>query len=191
MGVLVRSESWYEGNARFFNVYTCYSDDRGESWKMGRPAANGERGQGNEVQMVELQDGSILLNSRSNGGTRHRKVGLSRDGGESWTPLLDEPQQPEPQCMGTILRYSWPEEGRSRILFANPDSARHRRNGTVRMSTDEGQTWTAARTIHPAGFAYSCLTKLHDGSIGLLYEADGYRRILFTRFNLNWLTSTH
>ena len=40
----------------------------------------------------------------------------------------------------------------------------------------------------PSGFAYSCLTVLPDGTIGCLYETDGYRRIRFARFTLEWLT---
>jgi hypothetical protein len=38
-------------------------------------------------------------------------------------------------------------------------------------------------------FAYSCLTVLADGTIGLPYERDGYEKITFARFNLAWLTN--
>jgi hypothetical protein len=33
------------------------------------------------------------------------------------------------------------------------------------------------------------LVELGDGSIGLLYERDGYRQITFERFTLDWLSA--
>ena len=42
--------------------------------------------------------------------------------------------------------------------------------------------------LHAGGGAYSCLTVLGDMTIGCLYEKDGYKRIVFTRFSLGWLT---
>ena len=59
------------------------------------------------------------------------------------------------------------------LLFANPASQKGRSNGTVRLSRDDGKTWPVARQIHAGGYAYSCLTQLRDGSIGLLFEAYG------------------
>ena len=48
-------------------------------------------------------------------------IGVSSDGGQTWTPLKDEVQLPEPRCQASILRYDWPEEERrGRLLFANP-----------------------------------------------------------------------
>ena len=231
------NEGWWEGKARFFNVYACYSDDGGESWKCGEPAPNGDAGNGNEVQMVELADGSVLLNSRSIGGGGRRKLAVSADGGQTWSPLKDHPQLPEPQCMGSVLRLTWPGRdearieqikkkiqdmrsfmararftkegaerykkkladlareraeleagGKSRILYAGPASRKGRVNGTVRMSCDEGRTWPVARTIYAGGYAYSCLTALPDGSVGVLFEKDGYKTIAFARFTVDWLT---
>lgn len=104
----------------------------------------------------------------------------SDDDGRSWS---------EPECQATIIRYSHPAGGqRSRILFANPASPTQRVNGTVRLSYDEGRTWPVSRTVYPGSFAYSCLTVLEDGGIGLLYERDDYGRITFARFDVGWLT---
>jgi len=60
-------------------------------------------------------------------------------------------------------------------------------NGTVRLSEDGGRSWPVSRVVHAGSFAYSCLTVMDDGSIGLLYERDGYGKITFARFNLDWL----
>ncbi|MGI9456261.1 MAG: exo-alpha-sialidase, partial [Aeoliella sp.] len=182
--IMPTNEGWFEGKNRFFNVYACYSDDHGETWKNGETAPNGSPGNGNEVQMVELSDGSIQLNSRSNAGSRLRKLAVSNDGGATWSPLKDHQQLPEPQCMGSVLRYSFPEEGKSRILYAGPGTKRGRSQGTVRISYDEGKTWPVAKMVDPDGYAYSCLTKLPNGDVGLLYEANGYKQIRFMRLPL-------
>jgi sialidase-1 len=173
-----------------WKVYAAYSDDGGETWDYGETAPNGSAGVGNEVQMVELSDGALLLNARNQGGHRCRKTALSYDGGETWSPLVDDSVLIEPECQGTILRCSGgpgAEEERDRLLFANPASKEARRNGTVRISYDEGRTWPVERTVYEGEFAYSCLTRLADGTIGLLYERDGYETITFARFNLAWL----
>jgi sialidase-1 len=142
-----------------------------------------------EVQMVERADGSVLLNARSYQGNRLRKTALSQDGGRTWSPLLDEAAHLEPQCQGTILRFTDPLDGfRSRILFANPASQEGRKYGTVRLSYDEGETWPVARTLYEGSFAYSCLAVLPDRTLGLLFERDQYEKITFASFSLEWLT---
>jgi arylsulfatase A-like enzyme len=186
--IMPTNEGWFDdAKKRHFNVYACYSDDGGSTWAFGKPAPNGSPGEGNEVQMVELSDGSVMLNTRSNGGTKHRKIAISRDGGETWSPLKDENAHPESQCMGSILRYSWRDAGKSRLVFANPGTQSGRQQGTVRISYDEGKTWPVAKLFYPGGYAYSCLTKTADGSIGLLYEVDGYKRIGFARIPISAL----
>ena len=37
--------------------------------------------------MVELNDGSVLLNARNQGGPHMRKTAVSHDGGETWSEL--------------------------------------------------------------------------------------------------------
>jgi len=170
-------------------VCVAYSDDLGETWKLSEYAPIASNGTGAEVQVVELADGDVMMNVRSMGGNKRRKVSLSNDGGETWSGLLDDPTLIEPQCQGTILRYADPLDGRkSRILFANPASTEGRENGTVRLSYDEGKTWPIAKVIYPGGYAYSCLTVLPDDTIGLLYERDGYEKISFATLALEWLT---
>ena len=62
-------------------VYTAYSDDGGETWTCGTIVPEGSKGNGNEVQMVELADGSVLLNCRSARGNNLRKKSISTDWG--------------------------------------------------------------------------------------------------------------
>ena len=59
---------------------------------------------------------------------------------------------------------------------------------TVRVSYDEGKTWTEGKTIYTGGSAYSSLTILENGDIGLFFEQDDYKKNPFVSFSLNWLT---
>ncbi|HPM81241.1 MAG TPA: sialidase family protein, partial [Candidatus Anammoximicrobium sp.] len=147
----------------------------------------------NESTIVELSDGAILDNMRSYHGQHCRAVAISRDGGESWGPVTLDEQLVEPVCQASILRYSWPDppspSARSRIVFANPASNAARKQLTLRLSYDEGRTWAKSRVLYGGSAAYSCLTKLSDGTIGVLFERDGYRRISFARVDVAWLES--
>ncbi len=181
-----------QGPRHQWNLFAIHSDDGGDSWAYGELAPNPTKGWGNEVQAVELVDGTVMLNARVQGGNKCRNVATSSDGGETWTTLREVPELIEPVCQGSIIRLSDPLDGRrSRILFSNPASQAGRRNGTVRLSYDEGNTWAVSRVICQGSFAYSSLTVLPDGTIGCLFEADQYRSIRFARFALDWLTEGH
>ncbi|AQT68188.1 Sialidase precursor [Anaerohalosphaera lusitana] len=163
-----------------------YSDDHGQTWQLG----DGYLNTGSESQMVELIDGTLLWNIRG-GGAAGRRISYSYDDGQTWTSVTNDPALIEPGgCQASLLRYTRTDQGynQNRILFSNPASTSSRVNMTVKMSYDECDTWPVAKQIYGGSSAYSCLTILDDGSIGLLYEADGYGRIRFARFTLRWLT---
>ena len=185
-----------EGPIGFWNVYAAFSDDRGQTWQMGQrpPGARVPNSKGNmtslvnEVQMVELADGGVMLNSRSWGGKRVRKTAVSRDGGETWSTVVEDENLHEPRCMASILRYSF---DKNVLLYSGPDAS-DRRNGTVRVSRDDGQSWPVKKVLEPGKFAYSCLTRLPDDTIGCLYETgvkDAYETIKLALFPLDWLTA--
>jgi sialidase-1 len=184
-----------EGPYHQWNNFAVFSDDSGRTWKWGEDVPGafvpdsklGQRSQINEVQMVELSDGSVRLNSRQFAGAKVRKTSVSRDGGESWSPVEDVPALRDPSCNASILRYSFDDAGgRGRILYSGPDSTR-RNEGTVHLSVDDGATWPVKRVLRPGGFAYSVLTPLADGSVGCLFEPDDAERIIFARFTIAWL----
>jgi sialidase-1 len=183
------------GGGEKSNSFAIYSDDHGANWKIGgEPPEHGF----NESQVVELSDGALMLNMRNiaNPATGRprtiRGVSVSRDGGKTFGPAHRDPALVEPRCQASILRLSWPDEGKSRILFANPATAgKDRKMMTVRMSYDEGKTWTVEKVIFDGFAAYSCMVVLPDGSVGLLYEAGdkkGYERIEFATFSIAWLS---
>jgi sialidase-1 len=177
-----------EGPYGDWRVYAAISDDDGQTWRYGERAPEDGSGHGNEVQMVELADGSVMLNARTQGGgTKHRKVAISEDGGETWSQLRDDVVLVEPVCQASLLRYSWPEQDRSRILFLNPANQKSRTGGVLRVSYDEGKSWPIGKTVYADGFAYSCMSRLSDGRIGILFERDNYATVCFQAVTLDWL----
>ena len=174
-----------------WKVYAVFSDDQGATWRYGATAEEGAAGHANELQFAELNDGSVMLNARNQGGgLKQRKNSISRDGGATWSATQHDATLIEPTCQASLLRH--PNDGdaaRDVLLFSNPGTTAGRSNGVVRLSRDDGQTWPVSRVLYPGGFAYSCLASLADGSIGCLFERDGYKTITFARFTVEWLTA--
>ncbi|WP_339793080.1 sialidase family protein [uncultured Imperialibacter sp.] len=160
------------------------SDDHGESWYLiDTPIIPGD-----ESKIIELTDGTWMINSRVNSGG-FRVVHTSTDEGATW---LSKPDSSliDPGCNASIIRYTSINEGadKNRILFSNAKMKDERSNMTIRISYDEGKSWTDGKTIYHGGSAYSSMTILANGDIGLLFEKDDYQENVFVRLTLEWLT---
>ena len=176
------------------HIYAVYSDNNGDSWALGDVAPRGkDKGSVGEVQMVELIDGSVMLNARSRDGSKLRKMAVSTDGGESWSAYEDVPGLIEPQCNASFVRVGDPLDGEiSRIFYIGPASQEKRVNGAVWMSTDEGKTWPHQKSLMEGHFAYSSSARLGDDTVGCLFETGDKRyheRIVLAKFTLNWLSN--
>lgn len=160
------------------------SDDHGKTWYLFDTAIK----PGDESKVVELADGSWMINSRSN-GKGLRWVHISTDEGKTWTSKPD-PELIDPGCNASIIRYTSVANGddKNRLLFSNANHAKSRRNMTVRISYDEGKTWSKGKTIYPGPSAYSSMTILENGNIGLFFEKDKHKENPFVSFTLKWLT---
>lgn len=181
-------------------ISTIYSDDSGKTWHAGQIIANETDPLTNpsETVIAELADGRVMVNIRSENKKR-RAVATSPDGVTRWSrPDFDEALI-EPVCMASLCRYSTATAGgRNRLLFSNPNSPTARRNLTVRLSEDDGKTWTASRVLEPGASAYSDLAVGPDGTIYCVYErgkpdqknADAYQLLTVARFDLQWLTTS-
>jgi sialidase-1 len=166
-----------EGPFGKWRTYAALSDDGGDSWRMGLPAPDGSPGRGNEVQLVERADGSLLMVSRQFDGARRRKVTRSVDGGESWSPLIDQPELVDPSCMGGIASIDTPSG--PRLVVTGPGDERRRIAGTAWISADGGATWPRTVGITDGPFAYSVPVALPAGRLGVLWERDGTGTILW------------
>lgn len=159
-----------------FVNWVAYSDDGGRSWHRGANVPQEGGLQLNEVQVAEDRDGTLYLNSRRWKGTAFRKVAWSKDGGATWSQAADDPSLPDPTCQGSLLRID--QGPTTRLYFLNP-AGKGRKNGTLRVSTDGGRTWSASREAFPGPFAYSSIAALPDGRLGVLYEPAGDTVIKF------------
>jgi len=197
------------GNAHRPSVTaTIYSDDQGRTWHAGDIAVpcTDEWINPNETVAIELADGSVMLNSRSESKANRRLVTISKDGATGWsTPKFDDTLL-EPICMGSIVRYSLQSDsGKNRILFSNPDNLtradgkeapgknRDRKNISVKVSYDEGQTWPVNKSVEPGWSAYSDIGVTKKGTILCFYgrgDKPGFagEHLTLARFNLEWLT---
>lgn len=160
------------------------SNDHGESWHLiDTPIMPGD-----ESKIIELVDGTWMINSRVN-GKGIRFVHTSTDEGVTW---LSKPDSSliDPGCNASIIRYTSTKEGadKNRILFSNAKMKDERNNMTIRISYDEGKSWTDGRTIYNGGSAYSSMSILANGDIGLFFEKDNYQSNVFVRLTLDWLT---
>jgi len=196
-------------------VSVIYSDDAGKTWKRGEFAArhSEELVYPSETTAVELSDGRVMLNIRSETAVHRRAVSISQAGSNAgamgWsTPAFDQALI-EPVCLGSILRIS---EKKSRILFVNPDSLHSKRlqgsvegksrtnadrqNLTLKLSYDEAKTWPVKKALDPGVAGYADLTvNPNSGDIFCFYERGGFgdvstrtRYLTLARFNLEWLT---
>ena len=171
-----------EGPAGKWRVYAAVSDDGGDEWKLGEPAPEDSAGHGNEVQMAERPDGSLLLVARQFGGGGRRKSAVSTDGGASWSTLRAVPDLVDPSCMGGLVAAA--SIGAPCLVCTGPASATDRTNGQAWISTDGGATWPRALPIYPGSFAYSVPVALGDSRIGILFERDSTSKISFITLEL-------
>lgn len=160
------------------------SDDHGESWYLiDTPIIPG-----NESKIIELVDGTWMINSRFN-GKGIRFVHTSTDDGATW---LSKPDSTliDPGCNASIIRYTSIKQGadKNRILFSNAKMIDERKNMTIRISYDEGKSWTDGKTIYSGESAYSSMSILENGDIALFFEKDNYQENVFVRLTLEWLT---
>ena len=161
------------------------SDDHGKTWAfIDTPISPA-----NESKVVELVDGSWMVNARTNDKKGNRFSHTSIDEGKTWISKR-ETQLIDPGCNASIIRYTSVKDGfqKNRLLFANAASVKGRVNMTVKMSYDEGKTWSEGKTIYTGGSAYASLTILKNGDIGLFFEQDNYTKNPFVSFSLKWLT---
>ena len=167
-----------------------YSKDRGKTWNIG----TGAKSNTTEAQIVELNDGSLMLNMRDNRGGS-RSVYITKDLGKTWQMHpTSRSALPEPVCMASLIRFSSVKDGDTRnvLLFSNPARTRGRQDITIKASLDEGMTWPKKyhKLIYePSCAGYSCLSKIDDNHVGILYEGGDTALLVFEKFRIDEIIS--
>jgi sialidase-1 len=164
-----------------------YSKDHGLTWSVG----TGAKSNTTESQVVQLKDGSIMINMRDDrnkiekGEHNGRAVAITKDLGKNWTvhPSSNSALS-EPNCMASIIGTTFKIDGIDKhvLFFSNPNDKYKRINMTIKASLDEGLTWPIDYQLlinNEEGFGYSCMTMIDENTIGILYE--GVKELYFER----------
>lgn len=163
-----------------YGAHVLISDDHGETWRKSEAIRPGT----NESQIIELSDGTLIMNMRSYNGKYSRAIATSTDGGGTWSNISHDYQLVESKVQASIINYG-EYQGKEMILFANPAVPVGRTHMTVRASFDGAQSWKVAKLVHEGPSAYSSLARLPDGNIGLFFEAgedNPYQTMKFVSF---------
>lgn len=166
-----------------------YSKDHGKTWHCG----TGVKSNTTEAQLVELADGSIMINCRDNRGGS-RTVATTADLGKTWKMHpTDRKALNEPVCMASLIRTEHKELG-SLLLFSNPNTPRPgkkrgRYDMSFKVSDDEGMSWPEKwHTLYDSRpcAGYSCMTMVDEDHVGVLYEGVG-KQMFFLKVPLKEL----
>jgi len=175
--------------------YTChstivYSKDGGEIWHIG----TGTKPNTTEAQVVQLEDGSLMLNMRDDRNrkfkdeTNGRAVAVTTDLGKTWTTHPSSNSAlPEPNCMASLIAADVKMDGQKQqvLFFSNPNSKEARVNMTIKASLDQGHTWPEEQQVllnENQGFGYSCITMVDENTVGILYE--GVKELYFQKIHV-------
>lgn len=176
-----------EANGGTMTPYLIISENHGKNWRLSETWADNKTSV-TETQIVELKDGTWMVNSRNHYGKQRRLIATSSDKGKTWSEISFDDALKCPTCMASLISIPHPKKKKKQLLlFANPESEKDRKNGTVKVSDDEGKTWKWSKNITEGSYGYSCLTQLKDGSIGLFYEGEK-SKLYFTKLSLEYLT---
>lgn len=195
-----------DGNDRGpLGAQAILSDDHGQTWRLGAVDETYEDGiNANETTVVELNDGTLYFNTRSQNGDApgNRGEAWSRDGGETfesrdaaWKNFRPGPALLDPPVVqGSLVRAA-----ENLIFFAGPDengpTGPGRSDLRIRFSRDEAESWHDGPVIHVGPAAYSDMVRLSDDSVGLLFEAgdreqkNAYQRIVFVPLKIADVTA--
>ncbi|MBX3427124.1 MAG: exo-alpha-sialidase [Pirellulales bacterium] len=179
--LIVPSARWVNG----WRSYAVYSDDQGMTWQRGDLTPGGNLS--GEDSIVELADGSIRMDARSNNsGEVPRSNFISTDGGETWGAFI--PGQTAVSVHAALQRYSLESEGddHNRIMWTGPRGP-DRNNLVVRTSYDEGNSYWRERLLYDGYSGYSDMTLLANDMTGVLFETNQARSITFTSFNIEFI----
>jgi len=146
------------------------SKDHGKTWFLNESPIN----PGDESKILELSNGDWLINSRVN-SNNSRYSHISKDKGISWATFKNY-DLPDPGCNASLINYN-----KNYLLFSNAFDSKSRINLALSVSKDQGKTWKENLIIYKGKSAYSSMTKLKNGDIGLLFEKDDYSKNVFVR----------
>ncbi|QNL52022.1 exo-alpha-sialidase [Olivibacter sp. SDN3] len=166
-----------------YSAHGYYTDDHGKTFKLSEDVPFEG---GNESMAAVIGVDSLVMNSRNQqGNVRSRIVSISSDGGATWDTTYYDRQLPDPVNQGSVLSFNDKKKGVV-LAFCNAADTAARNNLTLRLSDDGGRSWffqkTIARREQPGKgdhAAYSDMVQVNKRRIGVLFEKNGYKEIVF------------
>lgn len=167
-----------------YAAHGYYTDDHGKTFRL---SATVTMPGSNESTAAELSGDGLMMNSRNQrGDVRARIVSISRNGGATWDSSYVDQTLVDPVNEGSLLTVGT-KKGKNILAFCNAADAKRRDNLTLRISYDDGRTWKKSFLIDKSAdatssdfTAYADLVKLNKKKVGILYEREGYKQIVFT-----------
>lgn len=157
-----------------------YSDDNGVTWRRNLNAPYTPNI--DEWTLIEAQNGDLVSFSRAKvfGKT---PMAISKDNGLVWTKEKKAPFK-APKCQKNAITID------DKILVSHP-SKNGRNNGVVsigeiiyKKNEIKKINWNEEISINDGFFAYSCMAKIDDNTVGILYEDQPGSHIIFETFNI-------
>jgi sialidase-1 len=188
--VIAANHSSGPPQARFrdYRAHAFFSDDFGRSFQLSPDV---DYPGSNESMAAELGNGGILLNSRNQSGDqKFRLISRSRNAGSSWDTTYLEKNLIDPVNQGSVLTLGY--NGNDAIIaHSHAQDSTRRNNLMLHISKDDGRTWEPYEMIDraPEGgtkdyTAYSDLVIIQPKKLGVLYERNGYREIVWKTIKL-------
>lgn len=146
--------------------HTMYSDDHGENWHIGEDIVENT----NECSLAELADGTIYMNMRSYHGESCRAIAYSKNGGITWEDFKLDKALPDPICQGSVLFSTHFGETKNVLFCSNLANTTERKNLEIKISLDNGKTWTKNVCVAPTAAAYSDLVQRDEQTLLCLFE---------------------
>lgn len=145
------------------NTSVIYSDDNGQTWERSEDLG----WQTSEATVVEANGNLYIF-------ARHGGYAVSTDGGATWSDKKTvDGADIYSGCQINAIVYSKLIDGKPAILLSCPTGG-SRNNGKIYVGLvqeDGSINWDYSYSVNNGAYAYSSLTELADGSIGLLYES--------------------
>ncbi len=127
-------------------------------------------GEGNESEIAETGAGELLMAVRTNHsvakphGDLYQLFSRSSDGGQTWSPAVEEDSLKTPICMVSLV------SGGGNLYLSYPDDFHSRARMTVARSSDGGEDFSEKILIYAGPSGYSDLGLLSNGVLLLLFE---------------------
>ena len=170
--------SGYVGNMKM-RALIWFSDDHGETWVQSN-TSDAFMGMG-ECQLVELSNGTVVINMRNENKQHRRAISMSLDGGASFGNIWYDPALPDPTCSAGLIDYN------GTLYFSNDPTTSKRKNMTLKKSINNGVSWEVMVQLTEGPSGYSVVVPVDVNHVGVVYETgikSPYESIVFATVSL-------